>query len=78
MQTFMRFVGGVLCLFVLAGCAAEVISSSPRTVVVTARDNMVAESQALADKECAKHGRYARLIERPHRYSDQFVFDCVN
>lgn len=73
-----RYLGVFFAAMALVGCAAKVISSSPRTVVVTARDSMVAESQALADEECKKHGRFARLMERPHRFSDQFVFDCVN
>lgn len=61
----------------LIGCAAQVVSSSPRTVVVRAPDGAIAESQKLADVECAKHGRYARMIERPSPRSAEFVFDCV-
>jgi len=61
----------------LSGCAAQVVSSSPRTVVVRAPDHAIAESQKLADVECAKHGRYARMIERPSPRSAEFVFDCV-
>jgi hypothetical protein len=61
----------------LAGCAAQVVSSSPRSVVVRAPDNSIAEAQKLADAECARHSRYARLIERPSRTSDTFVYDCV-
>lgn len=63
---------------VLSGCAAKLVSSSPRTVVVSAGDSRVQEAQDLATKECAKHSRHARLIERPNPTSDQFVFDCVN
>lgn len=67
----------VAAALALAGCAAKVVSSSPRTVVVSAPDNSVAEAQALADAECRKHSRFARLIGRPSRTSDQFTFDCV-
>lgn len=61
----------------LAGCAAKVISSSPRSVVITAPDAAVAESQSMADAECRKHGRFARLVRSPSPTSNQFVFDCV-
>lgn len=62
----------------LAGCATEVVSTSPRTVVIRARDNAYAESQKLADAECAKYQRFARLIARPGPTSAEFIFDCVN
>lgn len=68
---------GVLALVVLSGCAAKVVSSSPRTVVVRAPDAAIAESQQLADTECNKHDRHARLIARPTMTSAEFVFDCV-
>lgn len=65
---------------VFAGCAIkpQVISSSPRTVVVKAGDLYVQESQNMADTECRKHNRFARLLEKPSPTSDQFVYDCVN
>ena len=64
--------------FILAGCAAKLVSTSPRTVVISASDVFVQESQDMADKECAKHGRFARMIGKPSPTSDQFTFDCVN
>lgn len=65
---------------VFSGCAIkpQVISSSPRTVVVKAGDLYVQESQNLADTECRKHSRFARLLDKPSPTSDQFVYDCVN
>lgn len=72
-----RVLSALTCASVLAGCAAQVVSSSPRTVVVRAPDNSIAESQQLADAECKKHNRFARLIERPSPTSDKFVYDCV-
>lgn len=65
------------CAVLLSGCAVEVISSSPRTVVVRAGDARIKESQDLADKECAKHSRYARLAQRPTSDTAEFIFDCV-
>ena len=70
-------VAAVAALVVLSGCAAKVVSSSARTVAVSAGDARVQEAQDLADKECAKHSRHARMIARPNPNSDQFVFDCV-
>ena len=61
----------------LSGCAAKVVSSSPRTVVVRAMDTAVADAQRLADAECKAHSRFARLVARPSPISDEFVFDCV-
>lgn len=68
----------VLICVLMTGCAAKVVSSSPRTVVVRAPDTSIAESQKLADIECAKYSRYARMIDRPSPMSSEFVFDCVN
>ena len=62
----------------LAGCAASVIASNPRSVTVKAGTTKAADAQALADAECAKHGRFARLTippggEQPMNY----VYACV-
>lgn len=70
-------VAAVAALVALSGCAAKVVSSSARTVVISAGDARVQEAQSLADKECARHSRHARMIARPNPNSDQFVFDCV-
>lgn len=81
MPKFFEKVGGVgvalATAALLSGCAAQVVSSSQRTVVVRAGDYFVADAQKLADTECARHGRFARLIARPNASSSEFVFDCV-
>ncbi len=51
----------------LVGCAAvpEIISSSTDNVVVYAPPSISAEAaQALADKECAKSNKAARLVRK--------------
>ena len=68
----------VMASIALVGCAAKVVSTSPRSVVIRAGDLYVQEAQDLADKECAKHGRFARMVDKPSRTSNQFAFDCVN
>lgn len=72
-----RLTATLACAMLLAGCAAQVVSSSPRTVVIRAGDARIAEAQTMADAECQKHGRHARLIERPSPRSSEFVYDCV-
>lgn len=63
----------------LAGCAAQVASSTPRGVIVNAGKppTSAASAQALADAECNKHGRHASMKGRPEPYSNDYVFDCV-
>ena len=65
----------VLMCLLLSGCAAEVLSSSERTVVVKARTQDAAQAQALATAECKKHGLFARLSMKTEAH--QYVFDCV-
>ncbi len=74
---FFRIAAATTCVVLISGCAAEVVSSSPRTVAVRAGDARIKESQALADQECAKHSRHARLAQRPSYNSAEFIFDCV-
>ena len=69
---------GLLVLIVMvSGCAAKVVSSGPRSVVISGSDDKVADAQKLADKECQKHGRFAQLRREPTQSSDRFIFDCV-
>lgn len=64
----------LIALALLAGCAGpHVETANPRSVVV--RSGRAAEAQDLAQVECAKHGRHARLSgEVEHR---RWFFDCV-
>ena len=63
----------VLAAAALTGCAAQIVSSSPRTVVVLAQAGMK-EAQPKADSECRKYGRYARWV---NTHLTTFTFDCV-
>lgn len=62
----------------LAGCAAHVVQSNPRSVLVDAESQGVAAAQKLADAECTKQGRIAQLKNPPAFGSNQYLFDCVN
>lgn len=72
----MRALVMVAAAVLMSGCAAKVISSSERSVVVRAGTVMVGEAQKAADAECGKNGRKARLSGTLQ--ANQFVFDCVN
>lgn len=65
----------LLVLFGLSGCAGRVLTANERSVTVQAGSVMADEAQRLADAECKKHGRIARLSLRP--VPNQYVFDCV-
>lgn len=65
-----------LTTILLAGCAAQVVSSTPRTVIVKAGDLDVAGASKLGEAECSKYGRHARLSGRMPD-TMQWVFDCV-
>jgi uncharacterized protein YceK len=72
----MKFISIQLAaLLFLSGCAGQVISSNPRSVMVKAGAAMAGEAQKTADAECAKHGRYARLSGKNNPI--EYVFDCV-
>lgn len=70
----------LVCLvtgFFLSACAAKVVTANPRSVVVESQGMNTAESQSLADKECAKYQKYAKMAARPTYWLREFVFDCV-
>lgn len=71
----MRYIA-IASLVLLASCAAKVASSSERTVVISAAKQDVAGAQMLANAECKKYERSARLMRMP--VDDRtFVFDCI-
>ena len=72
----MRAVVALMAVFVLAGCAAKVISATPRNVIVQARTQDIADATVLANAECKKQGMYARLGSKPT--PNHYSFDCVN
>ena len=63
--------------FLLFGCAAKVIGSNERSVIVSASHSDAAGAMGMAQQECAKYGRHARLIIKPHE-DRKWVFDCTN
>ena len=66
-----------LLLLLLTGCASGVVTSTPRTVVLNGASSYnLAKTQALADAECQKHGRWA--VHIPDSQRDGIVtYECV-
>lgn len=71
----MKSLLALIVALTLTGCAAQLVSSSPRTVMIKASPVKMAEAQTMADAECHKHQRYARLTNPPRQ--GNFLFDCV-
>jgi hypothetical protein len=59
----------------LSSCATRLISSNQRSVIIKAGSAQAASAQAMADKECAKYSRFAKLTMKPSL--NEYVFDCV-
>jgi hypothetical protein len=77
-DNFMRFIvfaSALAATVILAGCAAQVIASTPRSVTIQAGSVMVGDATKAAQTECQKHGLHARLSGK--NTPNQFVFDCV-
>ena len=74
----------IICLSAVIGLSAcgsikltEVKSSNTRTVVVEAISGDIQAALKLADTECQKYGRFARMSGQLPNSVD-YVFDCVN
>jgi hypothetical protein len=61
----------------MVGCATSVISSNPRGVIVESQMLDAGEAQRLADAECAKHERFARMVIKGDYWERNYTFDCV-
>jgi len=69
----------VFTVTTIAGCAAQITSSTPGTVVVRAGvpDMGVEKALELAEVECAKRGLSARVHSVTSPNSDRYIFDCA-
>jgi len=78
-----KALAGTLCPLVIMvgllvlGCETTVVSSNPRQVIVKSSMNDVKESQRLAEAECGKHERYARMALKATNTDPNYTFDCV-
>ena len=74
----LRFIVIILFLGLLAGCGTTVQSSNQFGVVTDSSVPNASESQRLADIECAKYHRVAKMTSAGGLMQRQFIFDCVN
>jgi hypothetical protein len=71
-----QFAALVLVAVALSGCAAKVISGNERMVMINAGSLDPAGAMRLAETECGKFGRHARLSAKPDE-DRQWIFNCV-
>ncbi|MEI6514037.1 MAG: hypothetical protein WCO51_12315 [bacterium] len=69
----------VLTVATIAGCAAQVTSSTPSTVDVRAGvpDMGIEKALELAEAECTKRGLSVRVHSVTSPNTDRYIFDCV-
>ena len=69
----------LVLVFLTSGCAAQVTSSTPGTVVVRASvpDTGVEKALELAEAECAKRNLSARVRSVTSPTTDRYIFDCI-
>jgi len=72
-----KIFGVVVIAFLMTGCATQVISSNPRSVIVESNMMDAGEAQRLADAECAKHKRMAKMTLKPYGADHTYTFECV-
>lgn len=76
----MKRLSFALAVCVLSGCALTVDSSNPRQVVIEKTFGLQSnkDAQTLADAECAKYKRYAKMEAFPvPGVSRTWMFSCV-
>ena len=61
----------------ITGCTPAIIGSNPRQVIVRSPMLDAKEAQMLAQQECEKHQRYARLTIKGDYTERIYIFDCV-
>lgn len=61
----------------LGGCSTSIVSSNPRNVVVESQSLNAKEAQKLADAECSKHNRYAKITIKGDYWDRHYTFECV-
>ena len=67
----------VVGVLIFLGCETAVISANPRQVIVKSSMLDAKESQRLAEAECGKHERYARMALKATNTDPNYTFDCV-
>ncbi|MEO7886776.1 MAG: hypothetical protein ABI893_13550 [Polaromonas sp.] len=71
----MKILLPLLACIVISGCAAELVSTNDKLIVVKARPSKLGEATDIAEAECQKRGLHARLVTKPT--NEQYGFECV-
>jgi hypothetical protein len=66
----------LIVLLAIQGCT-HVVSSNERSVTVDSYWMHAARAQELADAECAKRSRIARIDSKSDPW-DSYLFDCID
>lgn len=67
----------LLVAFVIVGCPTHLVSSDERSVVVESQSLKVDEAQKIADAECAKNQRSAKMTSKGSYWDSNYVFECI-
>lgn len=75
----MKMYVAVLSALALAGCAPTVKNSTESGVIIQSNSDYASQTQSLADTECKRYGKKARLNQAvPNNIAEStFFFDCV-
>ncbi len=80
----MKCLATTLCLLtavilINAGCSSQVISSSEQTIIVRPGfpDKGIENALALAEEECLKRGRSAKIPSFTSFNNDIYTFKCI-
>jgi len=77
----MKIIAVFLCVVAVSGCSTirpSVESSTPRSVVIEGGVQYATDATTLAQAECQKHGRHARLrSDKQDIIGWVWTYDCV-
>lgn len=73
----MKTFTALLALLLVSGCATTVASSNERSVIIESEMMEAGLAQKLADAECAKHKRFARMSSKASYWERNYIFDCI-
>ena len=68
----------LLVAFVVAGCPTHLVSSDERSVVVESQSRKADDAQKIADAECAKSKRSAKMTSEAGYWDRNYIFECVD
>lgn len=69
----------VLVAIALTGCAPTIKNATESGVIIQANTDYASQTQVMADTECMKHGKKARLNQaiQNNVAESTFFFDCM-